>query len=276
MVVRRDEPFKRGFTPITELDGAHPEMMLDFGILVLEAGETFGDATASRERAFLLLDGEVDFGFDAKSIRAKRASMLDEGPWALHAAAGSPIEIRAHQRSELVVERVDNTQPFATTLYDPGSVRSQRFGEGTMQETSTRTVRTIFDAATNAASGMVLGEVINHPGKWSSYPPHGHAHPEIYHYRMFPEQGFGFAQAGDEVERVTTLDTLLITGGVPHPQTAAPGYAMFYVWMIPHLPNDRFGPNSREFDPTHTWVMKEGQRFWPDRPMTNAEAGGEQ
>ena len=275
MVVRRDEPFEKGFTSITELDGPHSEMLLDFGILVLEAGETFGDATANRERAFLLLDGEVEFGFDGKTIRAQRASMLDEGPWALHAAAGSPIEIKAHRRSELVVERVDNTQAFATTLYDPSNVRSQRFGEGTMQETSTRTVRTIFDAATNAASGMVLGEVINHPGKWSSYPPHGHAHPEIYHYRMFPDRGFGFAQAGDEVRRVTTRDTLLINGAIPHPQTAAPGYAMFYVWMIPHLPNDRFGPDSREFDPTHTWVMEDGQRFWPDRPMTNSEAGEE-
>ena len=273
MVVRRDRPFQPGYTPITEIDGVHPEMLLDFGILVLDAGQTYRDAAADRERAFLLLDGSVEFLFDGTSAEADRESMLDQGPWALHAAAGAEVGIRARRRSELVVERVANAARFRTTLFEPDGVRSQRFGEGTMQETSTRTVRTIFDAATNEASGMVLGEVINHPGKWSSYPPHGHAHPEIYHYRMFPDKGFGFAQAGDTVERVTTRDTLLIEGGIPHPQTAAPGYAMFYVWMIPHLPGNRFGPNSREFDPTHTWVMQEGQTFWPDRPMKNAQAG---
>lgn len=273
MILRRDHEYPAGFTSITELDGRHPEMMLDFGILVLEEGESFRDATADRERAFLLLDGAVEFVFDGRSVEAHRASMLDEGPWALHAAAGSQIEVRAKRRSEIVVERVDNVAPFETAVYSPDNVRSQRFGEGTMQETSTRTVRTIFDAATNEASGMVLGEVINHPGKWSSYPPHSHAHPEIYHYRLFPDKGFGFAQTGDEVVRVTNRDTLLIEGGIPHPQTAGPGYAMFYVWMIPHLPNNRFGPDSREFDPTHTWVMHEGQTFWPDRPMSNSEAG---
>ena len=59
---------------------------------------------------------------------------------------------------------------------------------------------------------MVLGEVINHPGRWSSYPPHSHAHPEIYHYRFHPEQGFGFSQTGDEVYRVTHRDTVTISG----------------------------------------------------------------
>ena len=273
MILRGDKAFPTGFTSITELDGAHPEMMLDFGILVLDEGETFRDASADRERAFLLLDGTVEFVFDGRAVEAERQSMLDEGPWALHAAAGAQIELRARRRSEIVVERIDNLAPFETTVYSPDNVRSQRFGEGTMQETSTRTVRTIFDAATNEASGMVLGEVINHPGKWSSYPPHSHAHPEIYHYRLFPDRGFGFSQAGDEVVRVTNRDTLLIEGGIPHPQTAGPGYAMFYVWMIPHLPGNRFGPDSREFDPTHEWVMKEGQTFWPDRPMSNSEAG---
>lgn len=271
MVVRRDERFAQGYTPIAELDGLHSTMLLDVGVLVLEPEEVFRNDRRDRERAYLLLDGEVEFRWAGESAVVSRQSVLDEGPTALHVSAGTPVEIRAIRGSELVVEQVANPTHFESVLHTPATVRSQRFGEGTLQETSTRTVRTIFDAATNEASGMVLGEVINHPGKWSSYPPHAHAHPEVYHYRFFPSQGFGFAQAGNEVEIVHNRDTLLIDGGVVHPQTAAPGYAMFYVWMIPNLPGDRFGPDSRVFAPEHTWVMEPDQTYWPQRPMKNEE-----
>ena len=264
MVIRQAGLFDSGYTAVTEIGGTHDSMMLDFGVWVLNPGERIINDEADRERAFLLLDGTADFCFGTNVIRGSRFSVLDDGPWAIHAAAGSTIEIRAISRCEFAVEKSACTTMFPTRVYGPEESRSQRFGEGTMQETSTRTVRTIFDAATHEESGMVLGEVINHPGKWSSYPPHSHAHPEIYHYRFFPEQGFGFSQTGDEVSRVTNRDTVTIPGGVVHPQTAAPGYAMFYVWMIPHLPKDRFGPDSRVFDKQHSWVMDPEATIWPD------------
>ena len=179
--------------------------------------------------------------------------------------AGEKIEITATSRCEFAVEKIKNNKRFDPIIYSPGDSRSQEFGAGTMQETSTRTVRTVFDAATNPNSGMVLGEVINHPGKWSSYPPHSHAHPEIYHYRLFPEQGFGFSQVGEGVYRITNRDTIVIPGGVPHPQVAGPGYAMYYLWMIPHLPGDRFGPDSRIFDDQHAWMSRPNAVIWPDR-----------
>jgi 5-deoxy-glucuronate isomerase len=42
---------------------------------------------------------------------------------------------------------------------------------------------------------------------------------------------------------------------------AAPGYAMHYVWMIPHLADARFGPDSRQFVAEHSWLLgSEGDR----------------
>jgi 5-deoxy-glucuronate isomerase len=111
---------------------------------------------------------------------------------------------------------------------------------------------------------MVLGEVINHPGKWSSYPPHDHPQPEVYHYRFFPSHGFGHAEKENEVFKVFNCDSYAIPPGVTHSQCAAPGYAMYYIWMIPHLPNDRFGPDSRIFRNEHTWVMDGSAPIWPD------------
>ncbi len=264
MLIRQTAPFETGYTAITEIGGPHGDMMLDFGILILEPNESLTSCEADGERAFLLLDGKAELSDGAHPVPVSRSSVLDDGPWAIHAAAGSTIEIRAISRCEFAIEKSTCKASFPTRIYSPDDSRSQRFGEGTMQETSTRTVRTIFDAATHPESGMVLGEVINHPGKWSSYPPHSHQHPEIYHYRFFPEQGFGFSQTGDEVARVTNRDTVTIRGDVVHPQTAAPGYAMFYVWMIPHLPNNRFGPDSRVFEDKHSWVMDPKANIWPD------------
>ena len=46
---------------------------------------------------------------------------------------------------------------------------------------------------------MVLGEVLNHPGKWSSYPPHHHPQPEVYFYRFDYPDGFGAGFANGEI-----------------------------------------------------------------------------
>ncbi|WP_245874179.1 5-deoxy-glucuronate isomerase [Alkalispirochaeta sphaeroplastigenens] len=271
-IIRSGARLSAGMNSIIAEDGPYQEMLMDFSILRLAPGEVWTNQDP-RERAFLLMTGTVTFAWqedqETRSVQCTRRNLLDEDPWALHLCAGAEATLTAGPEGvEIALQSVGNTRTFAPRLWKPGEYRSDRFGEGTLQDTSTRTVRTIFDAATAPESGMVLGEVINYPGKWSSYPPHVHAQPEVYHYRFFPAQGFGFSQVGDEVYRVTNGDTVTIDPDVPHPQTAAPGYAMYYIWMIPHLPQDRFGPDSRIFQEEHTWVMNGDAPIWPDAPLT--------
>jgi 5-deoxy-glucuronate isomerase len=270
MLIPRLDPFPPGYTEIVSSGGAFRNMILDFGILVLEAGEQFVDVDLHRERAYLLITGDArlvadspDGGFADSPMAVSRRAPLDEPPWTIHVSCGSRVEIAAKTRCEFAVEAVGNPKRFAARIYEPREVRSERFGAGTLKEASTRTVRTVFDASTHRDSAMVLGEVINHPGRWSSFPPHSHEQPEIYHYRFFPTSGFGYCGVGESVYRVTDLDTVAIPGGVTHPQVAAPGYAMYYIWMIPHLPGNRFGPDSRVFDQDHQWLLD------PDAPIWN-------
>ena len=270
-LVRRGNAFEPGYREIIGIDGPHPDMLMNFGILRLRDGETWKNGDG-RERAFLLMSGTVEFRWHragaVEKAQCDRVSLLDDDPFALHVSSGTEVELRAVGGPvEIAIQAVHNDTSFEAHLWKPGEYRSDRFGEGTMQDTSTRTVRTIFDAATAPDSRMVLGEVVNYPGKWSSYPPHTHAQPEVYHYRFFPRQGFGFSQVGDEVYRVTDGDTVTITPNVPHPQTAGPGYAMYYIWMIPHLPADRFGPDSRIFLPEHDWVRNPEAPIWPDADL---------
>jgi len=114
-------------------------------------------------------------------------------------------------------------------------------------------------------SDTLLGEVINHPGKWSSYPPHAHPQPEIYHYRLFPEQGFGISLLGEEPHIVKNRYTSIIRPDITHSQAASPGYAMYYIWMIPHLPDDRWLPTTRYFVKDHEWLLEKDVAIWPER-----------
>ena len=109
--------------------------------------------------------------------------------------------------------------------------------------------------------------MITFPGKWSSYPPHHHPQPEIYHYRFTEPQGFGFGQSGDQqghpnVVTITQNDTLKILNDLVHAQVAAPGYGMYYIWVIRHLDDDPY--TVPEFNAEHAWTKDKtaNQRVW--------------
>ena len=137
--------------------------------------------------------------------------------------------------------RTANVKPFAATLYLPDDVPNEHRGAGQVGGACLRFVRTIFDGTnTDANCELVLGEVITMPGRWSSYPPHHHRQPEIYHYRFTEPRGYGHAELGDTVLKVRQYDTVKIFDGNDHAQCTAPGYGMYYAWVIRHLPGDRY------------------------------------
>jgi 5-deoxy-glucuronate isomerase len=264
MIVTQKEPYPFGYTSITEQDGKNAGMLLDFGILRLEKGQTW-ESKESKERAWLLIKGEVIFHWDNQEATGSRFSCFDENPIVLHVPEGLPIKITAIEESELAVEMVNNHNEFEPKLYKGDDTRCDIFGKGTLNEASIRTVRTVFDGESAPESNMVLGEVINHPGKWSSFPPHDHPQPEIYHYRLFPEQGFGISLLGEEPHIVKNRYTSLIRPDITHSQAASPGYAMYYIWMIPHLPEDRWLPTTRYYVKDHEWLLGKDVAIWPER-----------
>ncbi|NLE14632.1 MAG: 5-deoxy-glucuronate isomerase, partial [Spirochaetales bacterium] len=168
MIIRKQKPFEAGYTPITTLNGP---MLLDFGILKLRKGEA---ATCSfdLERAWMVIKGEVRFSWEGKEAVGKRTSCIDEPPVVLHAPRRTAVMVEALEDSELAVERCVNDQVFPVRFYAQGEVKTEIFGAGVLNEASNRTVRTVFDGESAPYSNMVMGEVINHPGRWSSYPPH--------------------------------------------------------------------------------------------------------
>ncbi len=240
-------PRGTGFTALTHASGEANEFGLGFGIIRLSDGQTFLD-DRNEERAFFHLDGDALVAFADVSKSVKRSDMVAELPTVVHVPAGERVELRSMSGdAEFAVFSVLNPGTFAARVIEPSEVSRTRLGSGEHKDSTERELRTVLDDEGAPHSNMTVGELVNLPGKWSSYPPHTHPHPEIYHYRFFPNHGFGYSQVGDEVQLVRSGDTVLIPPGQTHPQVAAPGFTMVYLWGMPHLPNERFGAGSRRF-----------------------------
>jgi 5-deoxy-glucuronate isomerase len=195
-----------------------------------------------------------------------RASLFDESASCVHAAAGTTVSIEAVADAELTVYDCANPATFAARVFTPDDVPDEQRGRGQVRNRCLRLVRTIFDARNSPAEALlVLGEVVTLPGGWSSYPPHHHPQPELYHYRFTAPQGYGHAELGESVVKVRANDTICILPGHDHAQCAAPGYGMYYSWVIRHLPGLPY--SVPEFAGEHSWTMSPGANVWWPRQV---------
>ena len=260
---RANGPHVIGYTEISAIGGMHGDMGMDFGALRLKKGETFED-TRPLEKAYLLVYGEISIAAGAEEKVFSRGNCFDVGPYVLHVDRNTAVTIRAiAEDSEVCVMRAENDTSFPTEWYSPADTADEYRGAGLMKDTSTRIVRTVFDNRNAPHSNLVLGEVIGFPGKWSSYPPHHHPQPEIYYYKSNPENGFGYAELGEDVVKVHTNDTVFIRPGLTHPHCTPPGYALWYLWVIRHLDGAPY--ITPTFVPEHLWVQEKDAKYWPER-----------
>lgn len=260
MVTHQKEEYNYGYNAITELEGKHSDMQLDFGIIRVKEGFVY-ENQESKERAILIITGHVTLEYNGQKEVVKRDSCFDENPICLHLSKDIKVTITGMEESELCYEAVYNDNKFEPKLYKQEDCVSDVFGKGTLNDTSTRTVRTVIDDDIAPYSNLVIGEVINHPGRWSSYPPHYHIQPEVYHYRFLPESGFGISIIGEEAYKVEHKSTSCVTSNVVHPQCSSPGYAMYYIWMIPHIKEKRW-LKDRTFETKHEWLLNEDAKIW--------------
>ena len=119
------------------------------------------------------------------------------------------------------------SRAIPSRLIAPEDVADEERGEGA----TFRRVRTYVDSGP-----LIVGETLNPPGLWSSYPPHRHEHEEIYLYRFDPPDGFGLQMRSesDDDERARRRARR------PHrahhlglaPVVAAPGSDLYYLWAL--------------------------------------------
>lgn len=228
----------------------------------LGAGESL-ERRCEQETVVVVLSGVVEASADGTSLgrAGGRTSVFDGPGHAVYAPPGTQLRLTAQGEAELVIATapLDGGTPAQARVITPEDERIADVG----RDNWSRNVRTILGPE-HAAGRILIGETINPPGNWSSYPPHKHDQhrppqevrlEEVYLFKVDPPGGFGVQMRyeGDTAEAFTVHDNdvAVIRTGY-HPVVAAPGYALYYLWvmagdgrtMIPYM------------DPAHAWVAE--------------------
>ena len=246
---------KRGYNAYINTASDDMGTQMDVGLLIMEEGDTYQICEAGKETAVLLFAGSATLRYGDQTAEISRKDCFHEEAYCLLAGCGTAIALTAHTHCELYIQQTANAVPFEAVLYTPETIQVQHAGaNGELMGCMRREIKTFFDYDNAPFSKMVLGEVLNFPGKWSSYPPHHHPQPEVYFYRFDKEQGFGAGFANGEIYRTGHNGLAVINHGF-HSQCAAPGYAMCYAWGIRHLEGDPW-LKTRIDDEEHAWLWK--------------------
>ena len=239
---------------LTTYDNEYSAMHMDIRVYRMKAGTERVFYREVEETAVLLLSGKITYLWEGEEKTVSRESVFTEGPWALHAAGGVKITVRAEEDSEILVQCTKNTKTFPSRLYCPEDAPWGYSCVGKFGNVAKRRVNTIIDHDINPDSNMVLGEVLNDRGNWSGYLPHRHPQPETYYFKFDHPEGFGASFVGDRVFKSVDGSFSAIPGGELHPQAVAPGYQMYTCWMIRHIDGNPWLQTDRCEDERYVWL----------------------
>ena len=236
--------------------------LIDLRLVQLSRGEreTLRD---DAEMCAIVLSGAVEVTVDGKElgIAGRDGDVFECAGDAAYVPPGPALELVARRDAVVAVAAA----PLADLPAGPARVIGP--AEQDVRSAGTgnwsRSIRTILGPDDDAGR-LVLGETINPPGNWSSYPPHKHdrhappvevALEEVYYYRFKPDGGFGVQLLYDDrdsrAEIVQDGDVVAIPSGY-HPVVGAPGYSLYYLWVMAGEGRDL----APYFDPRHAWVQE--------------------
>ncbi len=207
------------------------------------------------EVGILLHEGKADVNLNGKTNEVKRKNVFEDTPSFVHISPGDNCEFSALENSEIVVIEIENENKFISKLYQFNQNAIKKLGQEKLKEKDARSIIDIVNYNVEPKANIVIGEVIADQGSWSSYPPHIHPQPEVYLYKFERSEGFGVSIVGEEATIVKDGHITIIPGDLPHPQVTAPGYKMYYTWIIRNLPNNPW--NSRNYVEQHKHLLEE-------------------
>ena len=237
--------------------GTHVRLTLP----VLDAGAHEPiEQPAGDEGVLVLLSGDVEWN----GTRAQRADVFGGRAAAVYLPPGTSIDVHVHARAELAfLSTVDcdvRTTGDEPVVVEPSNVVVHERGKPGWQ----RDVHDVVADNVPSARRLIVGETFNHPGQWSSFPPHKHdgadgepALEEVYYYRFDRPGGFGFQ--GLYEANGTETAVFLRHGsivGIPrgyHPVCAAPGYRLYYLWALVGAQRAL----AMYEDPAHRWLTNQ-------------------
>lgn len=197
------------------------------------------------ESLIVLLSGKITITTDESiHVLGPRKDVFASRAASFYAAGYRSLVISGmHAMSQYVIISIPGSQkevPFGHEI-PSHNVRTKTVGK----TVSRRKVHTIFHGPRKPfSSRLIVGETMNEPGKWSSFPPHKHAlerppretrYEEIYFFKVVPRDRFGLMRVydgqTDEAYAIHDEDAVIVTDGY-HPLCAAPDTQLYYLWVL--------------------------------------------
>lgn len=241
--------------------------MVYFNIIRLNRAEQFQAATPNFETVYVVLQGccEIVVGtlrFDSVG----RQDIWSGNADSVYATAGAPVTITASaDKTEIAV-----AGGYCEKQYPPFRVTPEEVDMVDVGSPQTHSHRRIFHVLGNRHAGragnLLVSELYCDDGCWSGYPAHKHdtdalpeetCHPELYHYRFNPDNGFGcqivFQPDGTSESYMTRHgDTVLIDRGY-HPTATSPGHREYIFTVLVGCSQRSLIQNFRE---DHRYLME--------------------
>ncbi|MCS7180644.1 MAG: 5-deoxy-glucuronate isomerase [bacterium] len=212
---------------------------LSFSILRQEKG-FFSGNTEKEETAFIITEGKCNFYVEKNLIGImKRKDVFEEPPTAVYLPPYYEFTIEFEKKTEICMVGCKAKGLGKPKFINSKEIRFRRVGE----ETYFRNITDII-TETFPAERLLIGETINDPGNWSSYPPHKHDidNPpeeykleELYFFKIHPPKGFGiiriFNEKEDNLFLIKNNEIITIPTGY-HPVGVIPKHQIYYLWAL--------------------------------------------
>lgn len=237
--------------------------LIRFAVLKLNSIDEFKEEIKDEELGIVILSGEAELEVDNKKLGliGPRKDVFEDLAFGAYLPGGLVLRIKALVETELALCYAPGPGQDEPRIIKPDELQVEERGK----EHYRRKVVDIIVKNVNARH-LLIGETFTYPGQWSSYPPHRHEKhnppeefklEELYFYKVAPKQGFGFQwvysddRTLDEVMVVENNDLVLLPRGY-HPVSAAPGYWVYYLWVLA----GEIRKMATYEDPNHKWVHK--------------------
>ena len=215
-------------------------LYLNFSIINSGTLKDFSGSTEDKETVFVLTRGNLQFLIGKKIFgKIQRKNVFEEPPFAVYLPPSTEYTLKFEEESELCIISCKAKNKSEPRLITPNDMKFRRVGEETFYRNITDIITEDFPA-----EKLIIGETINDPGNWSSYPPHKHDRDnfpeevkleELYFFKLMPETGFGIIRIFDDEEDFLFLlrnnELVTIPKGY-HPVAVAPKHQIYYLWAL--------------------------------------------
>ena len=224
----------------------NPCDLLDFGLLVLEDGQSHSLETGDREVLAVILGGKATFECGSQTFESigERANVFDGKPTSVYLPCNSSATITGVGKVEIALCSAPSDLAGEAYVISADQVVTGTWGRLNF----TRHFHQILTESSHPdlpARRLIVGETFTPSGNWSTYPAHKHEvddlpneafHEEMYFFRITPEDGFGITRfyhsEADEVNFTVRNNSILMLPDGYHTYVGAPGFNSYYLWFL--------------------------------------------